>query len=115
MIALVPLALIAVALAVTLYPLFASRLGSPWIGGTLRTGRLAQLRDRYQAALADLQDIELDREVGNLAEADYAPLRERYRRQAAVLLRDLEREQALRAPIAVAPAGASPNGHNGAI
>ncbi len=93
---LLPLLLVAVALATTLYPLFARRLGAPWL---VRTGRLAQLQDRYQAALADLQDIELDREVGNLSDADYTPLRERYRHQAALLLRDLDAEQALRTPV----------------
>lgn len=101
------LLLVVVALAATLYPLRRSgRLRLP-----RREARVAELEERYRSALADLQDVELDRQVGNLIEADYAALRLRYRMRAAQVLAELdaEREARIRAEVLV---GRPSNGHD---
>src|SRR5438067_13554086 len=51
--------------------------------------------DREQAARTALQEIELDYQLGNIAESDYRSLRERYVRRALVALKsryDCEQE-----------------------
>jgi hypothetical protein len=56
----------------------------------------ATLAGREQAARAALQEIELDYQLGNIAEADYRSLRERYVRRALVALKSrYDREQKL--------------------
>src|SRR5438067_3487753 len=50
--------------------------------------------DREQAARTALQEIELDYQLGNIAETDYRSLRERYVRRALVALKSrYDREQ----------------------
>ncbi len=52
--------------------------------------------DREQMARAALQEIELDYQLGNLAESDYRSLRERYVWRAALAMKSREaREQEL--------------------
>ena len=52
--------------------------------------------DREQAARTALQEIELDYQLGNIAESDYRSLRERYVRRALVALKSrYDREQEL--------------------
>lgn len=92
MIPVVALFLIVGVLVVIVYPLYTRR--SP-IPRHLTGGSLLELDERYRAALADLQDTEMDWEVGNLAEADYLALRERYRLRAAQTLREIDVRQAL--------------------
>jgi len=54
------------------------------------------LADREQAARTALQEIELDYQLGNIAESDYRTLRERYVRRALVALKSrYDREQEL--------------------
>jgi hypothetical protein len=54
------------------------------------------LTDREQAARTALQEIELDYQLGNIAESDYRTLRERYVRRALVALKSrYDREQEL--------------------
>lgn len=54
------------------------------------------LTDRELAARTALQEIELDYQLGNIAEPDYRGLRERYVRRALVALKSrYEREQEL--------------------
>lgn len=80
--------LVLVGLGVTLYPLRRSvQRGAP-----TRAGRLRELDERYRSALADLQDVELDREIGNLVEPDYDALRSRYRVRAAQALAEIDAE-----------------------
>ncbi|MEA2641149.1 MAG: Photosynthesis system assembly factor [Chloroflexota bacterium] len=55
--------------------------------------------ERYRAALADLQDAELDRELGNLSEGDYAAVRDHHRRRAALALQELDTRDAQRARV----------------
>jgi hypothetical protein len=52
--------------------------------------------DREQAARSALREIELDYQLGNISEADYRTLRERYVRRALVALKSrYEHEQEL--------------------
>ncbi len=81
-------------LSFVLYPLY-RRQGSPALlpsndGSPLGTS------DQEQAARAALHEIELDYQLGNLAEADYSSLRERYMQRALLAFKDRrEREQEL--------------------
>ena len=100
------------ALAFVLYPLY-HRAGAPKseagetlpLSGTNKRTDLAHsngdqpdstLTDREQAARTALQEIELDYQLGNIAESDYRTLRERYVRRALVALKSrYDREQEL--------------------
>src|ERR1044071_4646644 len=80
-----------IALAIVSQPLFLRR----------NTNRLAErdepeLQDRYRNAIADLQDAELDHEIGNLSTEEYEELRNRYRRRAADTLREIDQDRARR-------------------
>ena len=56
--------------------------------------------EREQIARTALQEVELDFQLGNLAETDYRSLRERYMRRALVAMKSRhEREQELDAAI----------------
>jgi hypothetical protein len=55
----------------------------------------SMVSEREQAARSALQEVELDYQLGNIAEPDYQALRERYMRRALVALKsrfDRERE-----------------------
>jgi hypothetical protein len=69
------------------YPLFSRRSGMIPSG---ETDSAAELEERYRSALADLQDLETDHEIGNLSEADYAELRDQHRLRAASALRAID-------------------------
>jgi hypothetical protein len=59
-------------------------------------GVLPAQTEREQAARSALREIELDYQLGNIDEADYRSLRERYVRRALVALKSrYEREQEL--------------------
>ena len=59
-----------------------------------------QTTEREQSARSALQEIELDYQLGNISEADYTLLRERYMRRALVAMKSrYEREQELDAAI----------------
>lgn len=95
---LLALALVLLALGVTLYPL----RRSPAARLPARMGRVRELEERYRSALADLRDIDLDRDIGNLAEPEYEALRARYRHQAAATLSEIAIEREVRARLAAA-------------
>jgi flagellar biosynthesis/type III secretory pathway M-ring protein FliF/YscJ len=89
------LALGVLALIFVLYPLFRSRFSE-----TPRSDAQAPVedkeREREQAARSALQEVELDFQLGNIAETDYRALRERYMRRALVSLKSrYEHDQAL--------------------
>jgi len=68
------------------------------------------LRERQQAAMDALRELDYERQIGKLTDVEYFPLRERYARQAMVLLklldqRDAARESALEKAIAARRAG----------
>src|SRR3954452_20396443 len=81
----------AIALAIVSQPLFVRRSRS----STVELGE-AELQERYRNALADLQDAELDHEIGNLTNQEYEELRERYRLRAADSLRQIDQDRARR-------------------
>lgn len=68
---------------------------------------LEDLLAQRQATYAAIKELDFDHEMGNLADADYHELRERYRRKAAGILRDLDELQAGSVPFA---AEAGPDG-----
>lgn len=68
------------------------------------------LRERQDAAVAALRELDYERQIGKLDDASYFALRERYARQAMALLKVLEqreaaRDQALERAIAARRAG----------
>ncbi len=95
----ISLALGVLALAFVLYPLFRSRLVEAPRSET-QTSPVERTspkeREREQAARSALQEVELDFQLGNIAETDYRALRERYMRRALLSLKSrYEHEQAL--------------------
>ncbi len=72
------------ALAFVLYPLYRR---SPADVQTHQSSGEAISTEQEQAARAALQEIELDYRLGNIAEADYRILRERYMQRALVALK----------------------------
>ena len=54
---------------------------------------------RYRGALADLQDLEMDRQLGNLSDDDYLAQREAQRRRAAEALRQMDLGEVERAQV----------------
>ena len=93
----ISLALGALALIFVLYPLFRSRsveIARSDVQAVPVEGKSA--KEREQAARGALQEVELDFQLGNIAETDYRTLRERYMRRALVSLKSrYEHEQAL--------------------
>ena len=81
-------------LAFVLYPLYQRR---PSSGQAATTENGAVLpSEREQAARAALHEVELDYQLGNIADTDYDMLRERYMRRALTALQSrYEREQEL--------------------
>ncbi len=79
----------AFALAFVLAPLSRRTLVETWRITRLSTSATAQT-DPEQMARAALQEIELDYQLGNLAERDYRFLRERYVRRAALAMKSRE-------------------------
>jgi FKBP-type peptidyl-prolyl cis-trans isomerase (trigger factor) len=89
----------ALALIFVLYPLFRSRsveVVRSEVQVVPVEGMSAKDKEREQAARGALQEVELDFQLGNIAETDYRTLRERYMRRALVSLKSrYEHEQAL--------------------
>lgn len=79
------------ALAYVLYPLYRGRIAKPAPATPLPVkAMLSQAQpasDSEQAARLSLQEVELDYQLGNIAEADYRSLRERYIRRAIVAMK----------------------------
>ena len=92
----ISLALGLLALVFVLYPLFRSRLIEAPRPDAQAVPIEAKEHEREQAARSALQEVELDFQLGNIAETDYRALRERYMRRALISLRSrYEHEQAL--------------------
>src|SRR5579863_5403619 len=81
------------ALAYVLYPLYRVRLAKPAPVTPLpaKDGQ-PPTSDSEQAARLSLQEVELDYQLGNIAEADYRTLRERYMRRALVAMKSRYRD-----------------------
>jgi hypothetical protein len=76
------------ALAYVLYPLYRGRLAKN-VSASPLPAKNAQSpsSDNEQAARLSLQEVELDYQLGNIAEADYRTLREQYMRRALVAMK----------------------------
>ncbi len=79
------------ALAYVLYPLYRSRLAktapaSPLLAKDMQF-KAQPASDGEQAARLSLQEVELDYQLGNIAESDYRSLRERYMRRAIIAMK----------------------------
>ena len=85
----------AIALAFVLYPLYhRTPLQTSQVGSM--TASVPSQTERELMARAALQEVELDYQLGNLAENDYRSLRTRYLRRAALAMKSRqEREQEL--------------------
>ena len=95
------------ALAFVLYPVYRQRYAG--LPAQEATGALVQeakdapkaskslvQADKEQSARSALQEVELDYQLGNIAEPEYRALRERYMQQALVALKSrYEHEQAI--------------------
>ena len=97
------------ALAFVLYPLYrqsyvktqASHTPEmPLQNGALHQGMqsidsssIVNFSDREQTAKAALQEIELDYQLGNLGEADYRSLKERYMRRAILAMKSRQHHE----------------------
>ncbi|HLJ35177.1 MAG TPA: hypothetical protein VKU38_16105 [Ktedonobacteraceae bacterium] len=76
------------ALAYVLYPLYRSRSAKPAPVSPLSTKDMQPpTSDGEQAARLSLQEVELDYQLGNIAETDYRSLRERYIRRAILAMK----------------------------
>ncbi len=65
-----------------------------------KTSTSLSLAEKEQSARSALQEVELDYQLGNIAEPEYRELRERYMQQALVALKSrYEREQEIDAEI----------------
>jgi hypothetical protein len=83
------------ALAFVLYPLYRRTPMKTSQVASLTTPVSSQV-EREQTARTALQEVELDYQLGNLAEVDYRSLRTRYLRRAALAMKARqEREQEL--------------------
>jgi len=81
-------------LAFVLYPLYQGRPSSEQ-ATTTENGAVPP-SEREQAARAALHEVELDYQLGNIADTDYDMLRERYMRRALTALKSrYEHEQEL--------------------
>ena len=97
------------ALAFVLYPLYrqsyvktqASRAqeipfqngASPFSAQGMVSSSIVNSSDREQTAKAALQEIELDYQLGNLDEADYRSLKERYTRRAILAMKSRQNHE----------------------
>jgi hypothetical protein len=76
-----------------------------------RERRLAELRERRDAAYAGLRELEVEQRTGKLTDEDYAASRAALRAEAIEALREIEALEAPpdRAPAAAAEAEHAPN------
>jgi len=96
--ALVAIVLTAAALTVILLPSVRRRASTHSLASR---AALSEWHDRYRSALADLQDAELDWQVGNLSNEDYAQVRAEQRQRAAQALREATLRESILAQLAV--------------
>lgn len=77
---------LAAALGVLAYPLYRTRQQT----AALNVSTLDNLLTRRDGIYATLRDLELDRQLGKLDEADYNALRDKYMMQASDVLQQLD-------------------------
>jgi hypothetical protein len=85
------------ALAFVLYPLLRSGSGVQETAVALEatnSREVDEFAEREQAAKSAIQEVELDYQLGNIADVDYRELRDRYTRRALTALKSrFDREQ----------------------
>ena len=84
------LVIIGATLAAVLWPMFRAR-PAPDTGQSWERDRLDSLLSRRDSAYDAIRDLDFEYHLGNLSEADYLELRDRYRERAAGVLRRLDR------------------------
>ena len=111
----VALVLTAAALGVILAPALRRRAT---VAGSGSAASLTEWQERYRSSLADLQDAEMDWQIGNLSDADYAVVRVEQRRRAAEALRAVSLRETILAQVRAEAGFAAQNGvaaHPGAM
>lgn len=86
------------ALAFVLYPLYRRSPGVAPVEdmAQLSASTLAPVDEQEESARAALQEVEFDYQLGNISEADYRSLRERYMQRALVAFKSrYERDEEL--------------------
>src|SRR2546423_7714459 len=66
---------------------------SPFSAQGMASSSIVNSSDREQTAKAALQEIELDYQLGNLGEADYLSLKERYTRRAILTMKSRQNHE----------------------
>jgi hypothetical protein len=102
----VALVLTAAALVVILAPVFRRRAAAA--GGSAAS--VTEWQERYRSSLADLQDAEMDWQIGNLSDADYALVRTEQRRRAAEALKAVSLRETILAQVRAESRIATHNG-----
>ena len=92
----VALVLTAAALGVILAPALRRRAT---VASSGSAASLTEWQERYRSSLADLQDAEMDWQIGNLSDADYAVVRAEQRRRAAEALRAVSLRETILAQV----------------
>lgn len=77
---------LAIALVVLAYPLYRARQQP----GALNISALDNVLAERDGVYASLRDLEMDKQLGKLDDADYNARREQYMAQAAVILQELD-------------------------
>lgn len=83
-----------------------ARAGAPQ-GAAVISDERGELEERRTVVIASLEEIEADREAGNLSDTDYEELKQRYEREAARVLRQLGALEESAAAASGAPAAAA--------
>ena len=104
MIYVVVLTLMLAAIAVVAWPLLNSAKIPVAADGEL-SPELEELAGQRDAAYRAIKELEFEHQLGNLSQQDYQTLRERYRTDAAGILRQLERTRRPEKETIVASAG----------
>jgi hypothetical protein len=108
MIYVVVLMLILVAISAVAWPLLNPARPSTTADGEL-SPELEELAGQRDTAYQAIRELEFDHQLGNLSQQDYQALRERYRTEAAGILRQLERAKGPeKEAVAVAARAVSP-------
>jgi uncharacterized protein with PIN domain len=88
---------LAIIVAVFVYAPFNRARGQAFTSKTpARDEELAELLSKKNSILMAIKDLDFDYEQGKLSEGDYLELRDHYRKQAVVLLKQIDELQAER-------------------
>jgi len=91
MVTLVAILMVAVALVIVMYPLWARRGGWAMPRWRPQDERIEQLLSQREAAYAAIKDLEFDHAMGKLSDADYQAMRAKYEAKAVAVLQELDK------------------------